>query len=73
MRFGVAKGLFTVPADFDSPLPPDVLASFEKDHDLSKRVLQRWADRAMAVEVALADLGGLAPDIQPVPRRRPAD
>jgi hypothetical protein len=27
--FGLAKGQFTVPADFNSPLPEDVLRSFE--------------------------------------------
>jgi len=28
--FGLAAGTFTVPDDFDEPLPDDVLASFEK-------------------------------------------
>ena len=28
-RLGTAKGDFVVPADFDAPLPPDVLAGFE--------------------------------------------
>lgn len=27
--FGLAAGMFTVPDDFDSPLPPDVLQGFE--------------------------------------------
>jgi antitoxin (DNA-binding transcriptional repressor) of toxin-antitoxin stability system len=27
--FGLAEGSFTVPDDFDSPLPPDVLREFE--------------------------------------------
>lgn len=27
--FGLAAGTFTVPEDFDSPLPPDVLRGFE--------------------------------------------
>lgn len=27
-RFGVDAGSFEVPADFDAPLPPDVLAAF---------------------------------------------
>ena len=27
--FGLAAGIFTVPDDFDSPLPPDVLQGFE--------------------------------------------
>lgn len=27
--FGLAAGIFTVPDDFDSPLPPDVLRAFE--------------------------------------------
>lgn len=27
--FGLAKGEFTVPDDFDAPLPEDVLANFE--------------------------------------------
>jgi len=27
--FGLAQGDFTVPKDFDAPLPPDVLADFE--------------------------------------------
>lgn len=28
-RFGVDRGVFEVPEDFDAPLDPDVLASFE--------------------------------------------
>lgn len=28
VRFGVLKGRFTVPADFDAPLPDDVLEGF---------------------------------------------
>jgi prevent-host-death family protein len=28
--FGSDRGLFEVPADFDAPLPPDVLAEFER-------------------------------------------
>ena len=27
--FGLAAGTFTVPDDFDSPLPPDILQGFE--------------------------------------------
>lgn len=27
--FGLAAGTFTVPDDFDSPLPPDILREFE--------------------------------------------
>ena len=27
--FGLVAGIFTVPDDFDSPLPPDVLQGFE--------------------------------------------
>lgn len=27
---GTARGLFTVPADFDAPLPDDVLQEFER-------------------------------------------
>lgn len=27
--FGLAKGAFTVPADFDAPLPEEFLSSFE--------------------------------------------
>ena len=27
--FGLAAGAFTVPADFDAPLPDDILRSFE--------------------------------------------
>lgn len=49
MRFGLLVGKFTVPVDFDAPLPAAVLASF-----------------------VVAGLGGLAPDIQLVTRRRPA-
>jgi prevent-host-death family protein len=29
IRFGVLKGKLRIPADFDSPLPDDVLAAFE--------------------------------------------
>ena len=29
IKFGLLKGKLTVPADFDSPLPDEVLASFE--------------------------------------------
>ena len=29
IRFGVLKGKLRIPADFDSPLPDDVLATFE--------------------------------------------
>ncbi len=29
-RFGIDRGLFTVPDDFDAPLPDDVLAPFER-------------------------------------------
>ena len=29
IKFGVLKGKLTVPADFDSPLPDEVLASFQ--------------------------------------------
>lgn len=29
VKFGLLKGKLTVPADFDAPLPDDVLASFE--------------------------------------------
>jgi prevent-host-death family protein len=29
IKFGVLKGKVRVPTDFDAPLPPDVLASFE--------------------------------------------
>ncbi len=29
IRFGVLKGKFTVPADFDAPLPPDVQRYFD--------------------------------------------
>ena len=29
IRFGVLKGKLTVPADFDAPLPDEVLAGFE--------------------------------------------
>ena len=29
VKFGVLKGKLTVPADFDAPLPNDVLAAFE--------------------------------------------
>ncbi len=29
VRFGVLQGVFQVPADFDAPLPPSALASFE--------------------------------------------
>jgi prevent-host-death family protein len=28
-RFGIDRGLFEVPEDFDSPLPAEVVASFE--------------------------------------------
>lgn len=28
-RFGVDEGVFTVPEDFDGPLPEDVVAGFE--------------------------------------------
>lgn len=28
--FGLGKGEFTVPEDFDAPLPEEILASFEK-------------------------------------------
>ena len=28
--FGLAKGEFVVPDDFDAPLPPDVLAAFQQ-------------------------------------------
>lgn len=27
--FGIDRGVFEVPPDFDEPLPPDVLAAFE--------------------------------------------
>lgn len=36
VRFGVAAGRFAVPADFDAPLPPEVLASFEGDFEPPK-------------------------------------
>ena len=29
IRFGVLKGKLTVPADFDAPLPDEILAGFE--------------------------------------------
>lgn len=29
VKFGLLKGKLTVPADFDAPLPDDVLAGFE--------------------------------------------
>ena len=29
IKFGVLTGKLTIAADFDAPLPPDVLASFE--------------------------------------------
>lgn len=29
IRFGVLKGRLTIPADFDAPLPDEVLAGFE--------------------------------------------
>lgn len=29
-RFGLDRGVFTVPNDFDAPLPEDVLRSFEQ-------------------------------------------
>jgi len=29
-RFGVDRGAFTVPDDFDAPLPDDVLGAFER-------------------------------------------
>lgn len=29
IKFGVLKGRLTIPADFDAPLPDEVLASFE--------------------------------------------
>ena len=29
VKFGVLKGKLTIPADFDAPLPDDVLAGFE--------------------------------------------
>jgi prevent-host-death family protein len=29
IKFGVLKGKLIVPTDFDAPLPPEVLASFE--------------------------------------------
>jgi prevent-host-death family protein len=29
IRFGLLKGRFTIPEDFDAPLPDDALASFE--------------------------------------------
>jgi prevent-host-death family protein len=29
IKFGVLKGKLRIPADFDSPLPDDVLAAFE--------------------------------------------
>ena len=29
LRFGIDRGRFTVPDDFDAPLPDDVLDSFE--------------------------------------------
>lgn len=29
IKFGLLKGKLTVPADFDAPLPDDVLAGFE--------------------------------------------
>jgi antitoxin (DNA-binding transcriptional repressor) of toxin-antitoxin stability system len=28
--YGLAAGTFTVPDDFDSPLPPDILGEFEE-------------------------------------------
>jgi prevent-host-death family protein len=28
-RLGLLKGKLTIPADFDAPLPPEVLAAFE--------------------------------------------
>ncbi len=30
VKFGVLKGKLTIPADFDAPLPDEVLASFEQ-------------------------------------------
>lgn len=75
LRFGVLAGKVTVPADFDAPLPRDVADSFEGDKDPYEKVLRRMADKSKAVEVnidALADIGGLAPEIRLVPRRRPA-
>ena len=29
VKFGILKGTLTVPADFDAPLPADILSSFE--------------------------------------------
>ena len=29
-RLGLDRGVYTVPADFDAPLPDDVLAAFER-------------------------------------------
>jgi prevent-host-death family protein len=29
VKFGVLKGKLTVPADFDAPLPADILSAFE--------------------------------------------
>lgn len=29
-RFGIDRGVFDVPDDFDAPLPPDELAAFER-------------------------------------------
>ena len=31
VRFGVLKGKLRIPADFDAPLPPEVLAAFAAD------------------------------------------
>ena len=30
IRYGLMKGLFEVPDDFDAPLPDDVIAAFER-------------------------------------------
>jgi prevent-host-death family protein len=30
IRYGLMKGQFEVPADFDAPLPDDVIAAFER-------------------------------------------
>lgn len=37
-KFGQDRGRFTVPEDFDAPLPEDVLRSFEESEALARRL-----------------------------------
>ena len=65
--FGLCAGQFTVPDDFDAPLPDDILAQFFHDFARRRHSIEQLAGRSatatLLVQYGLAQLDAFTTDI----------